>query len=186
MLSRVDRTLCWRWSSVQHPGQSHPVTLWLGWRWLLWLLWLVLCLLLIFHNFLRSANASECCSPVPYTIQWEFHSIPFFCSLQNLYMYTFSIVALASSLYLNTSFAFLLSEVALHVHNTSKHAFFCKHVNHKKNPASLCESKKIKKKVLLGLEPSTLLSNSLSKPFSLLRHRIACKIYLVNTNNCMA
>ena len=32
---------------------------------------LVMCLLLLFHNFLsgRSANASECCSPVPYTIQ---------------------------------------------------------------------------------------------------------------------
>ena len=32
---------------------------------------LVMCLLLLFHNFLsgRSANASEWCSPVPYTIQ---------------------------------------------------------------------------------------------------------------------
>ena len=46
------------------------------WRWLLWLLLLVLCLLLLFHNFLsgRSANASECCSPVLYTVQWQFHS----------------------------------------------------------------------------------------------------------------
>ena len=41
------------------------------WRWLLWLLLLVLCLLLLFRNFLsgRSANACECCSPVPYTMQ---------------------------------------------------------------------------------------------------------------------
>ena len=47
----------------------------LRWRWLLWLLLLDLGLLL-FHNFLsgRSANASECCRPVPYTIQWQFHS----------------------------------------------------------------------------------------------------------------
>ena len=46
----------------------------------------------------------------------------FFSSLQNLY--TFSIIAPASSLYLHTSLAILLSEVALHVHNTSKHVFF--------------------------------------------------------------
>ena len=46
------------------------------WRWLLWLLLFVLCLLLLFHNFLscRSANACECCSPVPYTMQWQFPS----------------------------------------------------------------------------------------------------------------
>ena len=64
----------------------------------------------------------------------------FFGSLQNLYM--FSIVALASSLYLHTSFAILLSKVALHVHNTSKHAFYCKHANHKKS----CIFAKAKKK----------------------------------------
>ena len=46
----------------------------------------------------------------------------FFSSMQNLY--TFSIIAPASSLYLHTSLAILLSEVALHVHNTSKHDFF--------------------------------------------------------------
>ena len=45
----------------------------------------------------------------------------FFSSMQNVY--TFSIMAPASSLYLHTSLAILLSEVALHVHNTSKHAF---------------------------------------------------------------
>ena len=74
------------------------------------------------HNFLsgRSANASECCSPVPYKIQGQIHS-RLFCSMQNLY--TFSIKALALTLYLRTSFAILLSDVALHVHNTSKHAF---------------------------------------------------------------
>ena len=52
----------------------------------------------------------------------------FVSSMQNLY--EFSIIAPASSLYLRTSVAILLSEVALHVHNTSKHVFFCKHVNH--------------------------------------------------------
>ena len=37
---------------------------------------LIMCPLLLFHNFLsgRSVNASECCSPVPYTIQWQFYS----------------------------------------------------------------------------------------------------------------
>ena len=63
----------------------------------------------------------------------------FFSSMQNLY--TFSIIAPASSLYLHTSLAILLSEVALHVHNTSEHAFFCKHVNREKF-LLLCESKK--------------------------------------------
>ena len=68
----------------------------------------------------------------------------FFSSMHNLY--TFSIIALASSLYmyLYTSLAILLSEVALHVHNASKHAFFCKHVNREKFPASL-RKQKIKK-----------------------------------------
>ena len=92
----------------------------------------------------------------PKQIQWQFHSRPFFGSLQNLYM--FSIVALASSLYLHTSFAILLSKVALHVHNTSKPAFYCKHANHKK---SCIFAKAKKKKILLGLEPSTLFSDSL-------------------------
>ena len=76
----------------------------------------------------------------------------FFSSMQNLY--TFSIIAPASSLYLHTSLAILLSEVALHVHNTSKHVFFCKHVNREKFPASLRKQKT--KKDLLGLEPSTM------------------------------
>ena len=71
-----------------------------------------------------------------------------FSSMQNLY--TFAIIAPASSLYLHTSLAILLSEVALHVHNTSKHAFFCKHVNRKKNPASL---RKQKKKFYWGSNP---------------------------------
>ena len=116
---------------------------------LLWLLLFVLCLLFLFHNFLsgRSADASECCSPDLYTDSF----IPdFFSSMQNLY--TFSITAPASSLYLHTSLAILLSEVVL---NTSKHAFFCKYVKHE-TFLHLCESKK---KALLGLEPSTLGSN---------------------------
>ena len=72
-----------------HPGDGPPYNTLVKviqlhfrrrWRRLLWLLRLVLCLLLLFHNFLsgRSANASECCSPVQYTIQWQFHSRPFF------------------------------------------------------------------------------------------------------------
>ena len=82
-----------------------------------------------------------------------------FSSMQNLY--TFSIIAPASSLYLHTSLVFLLSEVALHVHNTSKHVFFCKHVNREKFPASLRKQKIKDKKnftgtrtLNLGLEPS--------------------------------
>ena len=63
----------------------------------------------------------------------------FFSSMQNLY--TFSIIAPASSLNLHTSLAILLSEVALHVHKTSKHVFFCKHVNREKFPASLQNKK---------------------------------------------
>ena len=77
--------------------------------------------------------------------------------MQNLY--TFSIKAPASSLYLHANLAILLTEVALHVHNTSKHDFFGKHVKREKFPASLRKQKI--KKVLLGLEPSTLLSDSL-------------------------
>ena len=80
----------------------------------------------------------------------------FFSSMQNLY--TFSIIAPASSLYLHTSLAILLSEVALHVHNTSKHAFFlqtCKSLN----ISCFFVKEKNKKKVLLELEPSTLGSN---------------------------
>ena len=68
--------------------------------------------------------------------------------------------------YLHTSFAILLSEVALHVHNTSKYAFFCKHVNHENVPASLRKQKKKgftgARTLNLGLEPSTLLSDALS------------------------
>ena len=84
----------------------------------------------------------------------------FFSYMQNLY--TFSIIAPASSLYLHTSFAILLNKVALHVHNTSKYAFFCKHVNHENVPASLRKQKKKKKDFTVsrtlnfGLEPSTL------------------------------
>ena len=75
----------------------------------------------------------------------------FFSSMQNLS--TFSIIAPASSLYLHTSLAIL------HVHNTSKH-FFCKHVNLEKISCFFANAKKkIKKKVSLGLEPSTLGSN---------------------------
>ena len=77
----------------------------------------------------------------------------------------FSIIAPASSLYLHTSLAILLSEVALHVHNTPKHAFFYKNVNRKKTFLLLCESKKKKKKkkkILLELEPSTLFADSFS------------------------
>ena len=66
----------------------------------------------------------------------------FFSSMQNLY--TFSIIAPASSLYLHTSLAILLNEVALHVHNTSKNAFFCKHVYRLTFPASLRKQKKKK------------------------------------------
>ena len=111
-----------------------------------------------------------------------------FSSMQNLY--TFSIIAHASSLYLHTSFAILLREVALHVHNTSKHALFCKHVNREKFPASLREQKKKKKKSFtrartlnLGLEPSNFVIRFFEY---LLRHRIACKSSHVNMNNCMA
>ena len=41
--------------------------------------------------------------------------------------------------------------------------FFCKHVNGEKTPASLRKQKiKNKEKILLGLEPSALFSDSLS------------------------
>ena len=77
---------------------------------------------------------------VLYHTRFSYSFIPdFFSSMQNLY--TFSIKAPASSLCLHTSRAILLSEVAIHVHNTSEHAFFCKHVNREKF-LLLCESKK--------------------------------------------
>ena len=72
----------------------------------------------------------------------------FFSSMQNLY--TFSIIAPASSLFLHTNLAILLIEVALHVHNTSKRVIFCKHVNCEKFPASL---RKQKKKFYRGSNP---------------------------------
>ena len=61
------RSTCWRWSSVQHSGQSHSVTLWRRWRWLPWLLLLVLRLLLLFHNFLSGwyANAERVLQSCP-------------------------------------------------------------------------------------------------------------------------
>ena len=104
----------------------------------------------------------------------------FFSSMQNLF--TFSIIGPASSLYLHTSLAILLSEVALHVHNTSKIAFLCERVNREIFPASSRKQKiKNKKKVLLGLEPSNLGSNPQIcfqilwvQPLYLLRHRINC------------
>ena len=144
---------CWRWSPVQHPGQSHPVTLSTWMTVVAWLLLLVMCLLL-FHNFLsgRCANASECCSPV-HTRFSDIFIPDVFSSVQNLY--TFSIIAPVSSLYLHTSLAILLSVVALHVHNTSKHALFCKHVNREKFPASLRKQKKKinKKRFCWGSNP---------------------------------
>ena len=66
----------------------------------------------------------------------------FFSSIQNLY--TFSIIALASSMYLHTSFAILLSEVALHMHTTSKHVFFLQTYKSRKFSASM-RAQKMKK-----------------------------------------
>ena len=141
------RSTCWRWSSVQHPGQSRPVTLFdiddggcFG----------CCCSSYAFFFSFTIFWAVDLLTPVSAAVlshtRFSDSFIPdLLSSMQNLY--TFSIIAPASSLYLHTSLAILLSEVALHVHN--KHVFFCKHVNR--------ERKKIKnKKVLLGLEPSTL------------------------------
>ena len=61
-----------------------------------------------------------------------------FSSMQNLY--TFSIIALASSLYPHTSFAILLSEVALHVHKTSN--MFFANMELMKKFLHICQSKK--------------------------------------------
>ena len=103
---------------------------------------------------------------VPSHTRFSDRFIPdFFFSMQNLY--TFSIIAPASSLYLYTGLAILLSEFTLHVHNTSKHVFFCKNENREKLPAFL-RKQKIKKSfngartLNLGLEPSTLFSDSFS------------------------
>ena len=93
---------------MHHPGQGHPVTLSTHFS---------------SHAVLSHTRFSDGFIP------------DFFSSMQNLY--TFSIIAPASSLYLHTSLAILLSEVTLHVHNTSKHVFFCKHVNRETFPASL-------------------------------------------------
>ena len=110
MLSRVGRTFFKEYMlTMHHPGQSHPVTLSTHFS---------------SHAVLSHTRFSDGFIP------------DFFSSMQNLY--TFSITAPASSLYLYTSLAILLSEVALHVHNTSKHVFFfCKHVNRETFPASL-------------------------------------------------
>ena len=110
----------WRWFSVQYPGQSHQLTL----------------------STVDDAGCLGCCcsscafffssiifwavdlltpvsaSVLSHTRFSDSFLQDFFSSMQNLY--TFSIIALASSLYLHTSFANLLSEVALHVHNTPK------------------------------------------------------------------
>ena len=64
----------------------------------------------------------------------------FFSSMQNLY--TFLIIALASSLYLHTSFAILLREVALHMHTTSKHVFILQTYKSRKFSASMRAQKK--------------------------------------------
>ena len=96
MLSRVGRTFFKEYMlTMHHPGQSHPVTLSTHFS---------------SHAVLSHTRFSDGFIP------------DFFSSMQNLY--TFSITAPASSLYLYTSLAILLSEVALHVHNTSKHVFF--------------------------------------------------------------
>ena len=106
--------------------------------------------------------------------------------MQNLY--TFSIIAPASSLCLHTRIAILLIEVALHVLiHQNNHVFFCKHVDREKFPASLRKQKmKNKKKVLLGLEPSTLFSDSLSTTVKLTAPSNRWLNFIVNTNNCMA
>ena len=122
----ISRSTYWRWSSVQHPCQSHPVTLValaVAARPVSTIFWAV--------DLLTPVSAAV----LSHTIFSDSFIPDSLCSMQNLN--TFSIVALASSLYLHTSFAIVLSEVALHVHNTSKHAFLCKHVNHKKSACLL-------------------------------------------------
>ena len=102
---------------------------------------------LLFHNFLsdRSANTSECWSPIPDTIQWQFHSRLLFLHAELVHVFNNSSCIVA----------------------VSKHAFFCKHVNREKFSASL-RKQKIKKKIYWGsnlnleLKPSTLFSDSLS------------------------
>ena len=117
------------------------------WRWLLWLLLLVMCLLL-FHNFLSGRSVTPVSAAVQSHIRFSDSFIPdFFSSMQN--WYTFSIIAPASSLYIHASLAILQSEVALHVHNTSKHAFFCKHVNREKKSCFFAKAK-IKKMFYWG------------------------------------
>ena len=78
--------------------------------------------------------------------------------------------------------AFLL-DVSIH----SIMFFFCKHVNHEKLPASLRKQKKNKncKKFFMGLEPSTLLSDSLSTTVILTAPSNHCNTSLVNRNNYM-
>ena len=149
---------------------------------------LVMCLLLLFHNFWAVDLLTPVSAAVLYHTRFSDSFIPdFFSSMQNVY--TFSIIAPASSLYLHTCLAILLSEVALHVHNTSEHAFFCKHVNREKF-LLLCESKKKnnnnKTRLYWGSNPQLSCQILWVQPLYLLRHRIACKISLVNTNKCMA
>ena len=146
------------------------------WRWLLWLLLLVLCLLLLFHNFLSgwSANASEYCCPVPYTIQWQFHSRPFLLLAELVHVFNSSSCIVAVSPYKLRHFAeWSHFTCALYI----KTCFFCKHVNHKTKLATLRKQKK-KKKIYWGSNPQPCYQILWVKPFFLLRHRIACKVIL--------
>ena len=153
-----------------------------------------MCLLLLFHKFLsgRSANASECCSPVPYTVQWQFQSRLLFLHVKLVHVFHYSSCIVAVSPNKPRLFTEWSSFTCI-IHQNM--FFFCKHVNRENFPASLRKQRIKNKKGFtgtrtfnFGLKPSTLFSDSLSTTviLYLLRHRIACYSLLVNTNNCMS